>query len=53
MDLDIAQDDLVDAGQGGDDLQAADSRRDLVYYSLVSPDNMQVGFKPTICSSSF
>jgi hypothetical protein len=29
--------------QGGDDLQAADSRRDLVYYSLVSPDSMQVG----------
>ena len=28
--------------QGGDDLQAADSRRDLVYYSLVSPDSMQV-----------
>eukprot|EP00291_Cryptomonas_curvata_P018422 CAMPEP_0172174940 /NCGR_PEP_ID=MMETSP1050-20130122/13944_1 /TAXON_ID=233186 /ORGANISM="Cryptomonas curvata, Strain CCAP979/52" /LENGTH=294 /DNA_ID=CAMNT_0012846973 /DNA_START=528 /DNA_END=1413 /DNA_ORIENTATION=+ len=28
--------------KGGDDLQAADSRRDLVYYSLVSPDSMQV-----------
>lgn len=28
--------------KGGDNLQAADSRRDLVYYSLVSPDSMQV-----------
>jgi hypothetical protein len=33
---------ILSRTQGGDDLQAADSRRDLVYYSLVSPDSMQV-----------